>query len=447
MYRSLLLIVMTGVLLSACRPSEKPHSSNPGDEEPMATLPYDRRDGLNDTALWIAGKSDGGRLLSEELRPLAENKRYPGYERRVRAAWERYDANHLAKMREWNANLSDQACGRHVFYPFSGPDIAHAVTLFPNAPSYVMIGLEHPGSVPEIDPVQAMKGGGYREGEELGAVYQAVGEVLGRNFFKTIDMAVEVGANRFSGVSGLLLFFLSNLGYEIVDGYTVRLTEDGRLVREDEAAESIGVAYFVRRASGPMQTVVYLKYNLADSFMGPEFEEYLRRRSDTTTMLKAASYLMYRASFDGIRSGILGRSECILTDSSGVPFHYLDNGRWNLRLFGVYRRPVPLFRDRFQPELYSAMRDERRTIEELPFSYGYNYGPGLSHLIFASRRDDHPKFRPVFDRSTSIGESTAWANNTRTIERRFTDEEVALTPAEQRESRFERPNLHGKKKK
>lgn len=160
-------------------------------------------------------------------------------------------------------------------------------------------------------------------------------------------------------------------------------------------------------------------------------------------MLKAASYLMYRASFDGIRSGVLGRSECILTDSSGVPFHYLDNGRWNLRLFGVYRRPVPLFRDRFQPDLFFAMRDEDRRVEEMPFSYGYNYGPGQSHLIFASRRDDNPKRAPVFDRSTSIGEHTVWANNVRTIERRFTTEEVALTPGEQSESTFERPNLHG----
>lgn len=224
----------------------------------MPALAYDRRAGLNETALWIAGKSDGGRLLSEDLRPLAANKRYAGYEQRVRTAWERYDENHLAKMRAWNNTLRDRACGRHVFYPFSGPDIAHAATLFPDAPSYVMIGLEHPGSVPELDGMLAMKGGGYREAEELDAVYDAVGAVLGRNFFKTIDMAVEVGANRLSGVSGLLLFFLSNLGYEIVDGYTVRLTEDGRLVREDEAAQSIGVVYFVRRAGGPVQTVVYL---------------------------------------------------------------------------------------------------------------------------------------------------------------------------------------------
>jgi hypothetical protein len=37
-----------------------------------------------------------------------------------------------------------------LFYPFSGPDILHAQTFFPEADKYVMIGLEPVGSLPEF---------------------------------------------------------------------------------------------------------------------------------------------------------------------------------------------------------------------------------------------------------------------------------------------------------
>ncbi|MEQ9363148.1 MAG: hypothetical protein RIF32_02840 [Leptospirales bacterium] len=388
-----------------------------------------------------------GRELEQgaELYPLTTGGSYQAYRKRVRAAWERYETNHLAALRKWNPTLKNKGCGPNVFYPFSGPDITHAVSLFPDAPTYILFGLEKVGPIPS--PLAKNESG---EAKKLNAVFEAVGDVLGRNFFKTIDMAVEVGQNDYSGVAGLLLFFLGNLDYEVLNGFPVVIAADGS-IREHASAgvegPATGVTYFFRKAGGPVQQVSYFSINLADSAFGENVKNFLKGRRSIVTKLKAASYLMYRPSFDGMRSTILGRSNCVLTDASGVPFHYLNNARWNLELFGVYRRPVPLFKSRFQPDFFVTLKEAAP--ERLPFSYGYNYGPGLSHLVFAVRDlERNPYFAPTFDDSASIGDNTVWLADKRTMiyERKFANGEVSLDKTELSETKHERPTLHKKKK-
>lgn len=393
-------------------------------------------------ARFIAGQ---GLEADAQLHALTTGGAYQSYQKRVRAAWDRYETNHIAAMRDWNPALKNKGCGPNVFYPFSGPDITHAVSLFPDAPTYVLFGLEPVGPIPA--PNLKNRAG---EARKLNAVLEAVGDVLGRNFFKTIDMAVEVGQNDYSGVAGLLLFFLGNLEYEVLNGFPVVIAPNGS-IREHAAARAefqikgppTGVTYFFRRPGGPVQQVSYFSINLADSVYGDNVKKFLDGRRSIVTKLKAASYLMYRPSFDGMRSTILGRSNCILTDSSGVPFHYMNNARWKLELFGVYRRPVPLFKSRFQPDLFVTLKEQAP--ERLPFSYGYNYGPGLSHLILAVRDlERNPWFAPTFDDSTSIGDNTVWlaAKRTMLYERKFANGEVSLDKTELAETKHERPTLH-----
>ena len=408
---------------------------------------------FNELARYISGQELDG---DATLKALTENGTYRAYQKRIRTAWARYEENHLTPMRAWNPTLTGKGCGPQVFYPFSGPDITHAVLLFPNAPTYILFGLE------PVGPIPGPAGGGESEARKLGAVDEAVRDVLGRNFFKTIDMAVEVGQNDYSGVAGLLLFFLGNLDYEVLNGFPVYIAEDGSIqesiadvpavkaasktAKVASSETQTGVTYFFRKRGGPIQQVTYFSINLADGAFGTNVKNFLRGRREIVTMLKAASYLMYRPGFDGMRSTILGRSNCILTDSSGVPFHYMNNARWNVELFGVYRRPVPLFKTRFQPDLFLELK--ARNPERMSFSYGYNYGPGLSHLIFAVRdRARNPWFAPEFDDSTSIGENTVWLAESRQMvyERKFTAEAIRLSDSESAETQHERPSLNKKK--
>ncbi len=363
-------------------------------------IPVDPR--WNQVARYIAGR---GAENESSLRKLTESAAYRNYQQRVRHAWDRYENHHLKVMEKWQTSLDRSACGKELFYPFSGPDITHAITLFPDASSYTMIGLEKVGPMPEVDPAR-----GDREVRKLDAVWNAGGDVLGRNFFKTIDMAKEVGNNSLSGVSGLLLFFLGNMNEEILAGGLIAIQDDGTLLPLEEAQKqghkggADGVTYRIRNHAGKIRQVTYLSVNLMDEALGEKVGNFLKRQKNFDTMLKAASFLMFRPSFDDIRSTILSGSHCILTDSSGFPFHYLKQDQWDINLFGKYVKPIPLFAMRFDRDLRDAMQSSHPG--ELPFSYGYNMKIGESHIVFARRKAAFAITAPQFDGSGKVGDDT-----------------------------------------
>jgi hypothetical protein len=106
-----------------------------------------------------------------------------------------------------------------------------------------------------------------------------------------------------------------------------------------------------------------------------------------------------------MRTQILSQSQCIMGDDSGIPFHYVNNGNWNLKLYGVYNGPLVYFKNRFDPFLFKAMKEKA---EPLPFDYGYRRGSGMSHIVFAERKIDYPYYEPQFDSSSDIGDTTYW---------------------------------------
>lgn len=365
---------------------------------------------------------DAGRLLGAQaleddsaLARVASGAWYQNYQRTVRAAWSRYEREHLTPMRAWQSAIAG-ANSPDVFYPFSGPDISHALTLFPDAERYVLIGLEPTGRIPTPadDPPGQIAGG-------LSELLGAVQDTLGRNYFKTVDMAEEIGGTDYSGVAGAILFFLGAYNADVLDAHYLYIDADGALRAESAitpGAPPQGVRY-VFRLNGKVRTVSYFSLNLADIELArqPNVKRWLASLPPGSAMLKAASFLMYRASFDDIRSVILSRSRHIVMDSSGMPFFYLNRPeQWRVTLFGGYVRPVAMFLERFEPELYFAYRS--REAQALPFSYGYNIEPGQSHVIFAERQADFAIREPEFDGSKEIGEASEWQAGTRFVRTR-----------------------------
>lgn len=365
---------------------------------------------------------DAGRLLGAQpleddsaLARLASAAWYQNYQRTVRAAWQRYEREHLTPMREWRGALA-AADSPDVFYPFSGPDISHALTLFPDAEHYVLIGLEPTGRIPapEDDAPAQIAGG-------LSQLLSAVQDTLGRNYFKTVDMAEEIGGTEYSGVAGAILFFLGAYNAEVLDAHYLYIEADGSVRAESQlqAGPSHQGVRYVFRLNGKVRTVSYFSLNLADIELArqPNVKRWLASLPPGSTMLKAASFLMYRASFDDIRSVILSRSRRIVMDSSGMPFFYVNRPeQWRVTLYGGYVRPVAMFLERFEPELYFAYRS--RETSPLPFSYGYNIERGQSHVIVAERQAEYAIGEPQFDGSREIGEASEWQAGVRFVRTR-----------------------------
>ncbi len=408
--RALVFAMLATLLAFALRCGAPGGGLTPG-VTPPALQYAERREVLD------AGRLLGAQALEDDsaLTSLASAAWYQRYQRTVRAAWTRYDREHLAPMREWRGAIAG-ADSPDVFYPFSGPDISHALTLFPDAERYVLIGLEPTGRIPTPadDPPGQIAGG-------LSQLLGAVQDTLGRNYFKTVDMAEEIGGTDYSGVAGAILFFLGGYGAEVLDAHYLYIDADGSLRAEPAitpGAPPQGVRY-VFRLNGKLRTVSYFSLNLADIELArqPNVKRWLASLPPGATMLKAASFLMYRASFDDIRSVILSRSRHIVMDSSGMPFFYLNRPEeWRVTLFGGYVRPVAMFLERFEPELYFAYRS--RAVQPLPFSYGYNIEPGQSHVIFAERQENIAIREPEFDGSKEIGEASEWQAGARFVRTR-----------------------------
>jgi hypothetical protein len=353
---------------------------------------------INDLARYISGQDQN---LPDKFKSITAQASYRSYAARTQDGWKRYSASHLQKIRNWQKTEIEGKVSKNIFYPFGGPDILHPLTFFKDAQTIVMIGLEPAGVVPAPQFSSAKL-----EMQRLPAIFNLVSDVWGRNFYRTLWMVHDFGHSDYRSISSVLLFGLGLHNYEVLDGYNVALNSGGELEPAKPGQSTIGIRYVFRKpGDDTRRTVTYLGVDISDAKIPstPGLKEFFSRVRDVSTMLKAASYLLHRPAFDGIRSTILGGSRTIMTDSSGLPFHYVNNKDWQISLYGSYYAPIPLFRARVEPDLRAYFRQNKAGA--LPFHYGYSVNP--SHLVVATRAAGAGFQKPVFDDSDDLGDNSA----------------------------------------
>jgi hypothetical protein len=346
--------------------------------------------GLNDMARFLAGRDVRG---DSPLLPFTRAAYYAQYRRQIEDGFSQFQRPNMDKMKGWWKSHAPSGRFRTVIYPFSGPDIPHALAFFPDADTYILFGLESPTPIPESTHLSdnEIRGG-------LNSVRQSLGTILKMNFFRTEGMAETLRNNRFNSIGTMLLFFLALHDYEITGARRIAIDKNGDVVPGTPADDSIrwenppkaripGVEISFRKEKGRVQTVRYFMLNVIDYSLetnNPNFIPFLRKQAPFATVIKSASYLMHNASvkFTGIRGALLAGSDFFVQDDSGIPLSYFRDG-WDVRLHGHYSRPIPLFANRVQPDLKKAM--DKQSTGPLPFSYGYNYQPGQSNLMTIQR--------------------------------------------------------------
>jgi hypothetical protein len=136
-----------------------------------------------------------------------------------------------------------------------------------------------------------------------------------------------------------------------------------------------------------VKTLRYFSANLANFHWNDnkDLQAFVAAQGKVATLLKAASYLLHRAEFSGVRSAILRQSLLIIQDDSGIPYAQFDPEAWALQLYGAYSPPGGVFKNRAQPDLEKAYQ-EAGASKPLPFRFGYGANRGKSNLIVARRR-------------------------------------------------------------
>jgi len=295
--------------------------------------------------------------------------------------WARLRRERLGVIESWrNQYLGQDSLNcRTLLYPFSGPDFLNAYLLFPRCDTYVMFGLEAPGTVPAFETMSSDEAGLL-----LGDMRLALTNFLARNYFITSHMAAQLQTPQLTGVLPLVLASMGLLDLQVA------AVERFDLGPGAEAAHGAGrraqgtKITFSHPRTGKPQTLYYLSLDATDRALvvNPEFLPFLARFGPSVTFLKSASYLLHDKAFAGTRRALLDSTELLVQDDTGIPYRFLRQRGFEIRLFGRYARPIRDFEYGYQEDLDAAYLTSG-TVEALPFPFGYHWQDGRSGLLLA----------------------------------------------------------------
>jgi hypothetical protein len=342
----------------------------------------------NDTAQFLAGMAE---IDDATVLGLTQEPSWQRHAKFFDAAWASLERNQLGKVRAWaKTNTPDAFASKTtLFYMFSGPDFLYADTLFPNASTYILCGIEPIGPLPDVSKLApgALVG-------ELRALRESIDSVLSFSFFLTKEMKVDFQGHTLSGTLPILYIFLARSGKTICEVSYVSLDSDGvvkPLTAQESATRSAkspapGVRIsFVANGSDTPQTLYYFSTDISDSGLKQSgFLNFCKTHAPANSCVKSASYLMHESYFSKVRSFLLENSSSLVQDDSGVPCSYFTPEAWRLQFFGSYPGPIPLFKNYSQPKLAEYYRTSNPA--PLDFGIGYRHRAGESTLMVATRK-------------------------------------------------------------
>lgn len=374
-------------------PAPAPRVEAPPPSPSPASPESARAKALTATARYLAGLpgGQGSRWSAMEERP--EWRRFAKEMDELRAL---QGDRRMSKVKPWaEENLAGaRKDTESVLYPFGGPDVVYPLALFPDAKTYVLVGLESCGKELDLGPLSPQE-----NARVLDDILNLVRPFYQESYFITKDMEAELHSR---GVLPVLMLFLAGEGASLVEASPATLDPTGKLVRLPAGSavpkgSARGLAIdFVKSPQGPVQTLIYFSQDLGDKGLAkrPEFVTFLKSQPRPATFLKAASYLLWNHDFSTLRSLVLEESLVVLEDDSGIPYRYFKADTWEVRLFGCYVDPVETFKRNHQPELTKAYGSEGK-VPALQFGMGYNRKPARCNLQLALRRAPPQAREPV----------------------------------------------------
>jgi hypothetical protein len=332
----------------------------------------------NDLARYLGGLKPlaGSKLLGIDNRPEAE-----AHQQHVDKEWAWKDSTLLHRLKPWADTVLRDAhqLPLTVLYPFSGPDFVTVQALYPNAPKYVMFGLEMEGPVPAIKQISVD-----RLPINLKNLQQSVSANLRDSFFYTLDMSADLYRTDLVGTTPLLLFMLARSGKEVLHVRRIKINSQGTIdtvAAQDTTVHqgphdtlATGMEFHFRATpDAPVQVLQYFCLNVDNEhyLKMNALKRYLESLAPTLTYFKSASYLTHNDYFSAIRNTLLSVSALITQDDTGPAFRYLNPTVWNVSFYGRYIAPIPLFKNYYQPYLAAAYDAAADSVKKINFDMGY----------------------------------------------------------------------------
>lgn len=398
--RKATLLLFLAILWQGCGPNDGQQAASPDKksadqasapkaEEQDAYANADRY--WNDLTRLLAGlePDSGSTLATLEAMPTAQSHR-----QFFSNSWQVQEQKYVGPLGQWAAEALGEGhkAKQQVFYPFSGADFMTIHTIYPNASRYVLFGLEPEGHVPDIRKLNHD-----RVAVNLQNLQRSLNAILAWSFFRTLDMTDDFRRTELNGTLPVLLAFMGRKGNTVLDIYRIKVTPEGKVVRvgKDEdipmkTADGVTTGneiVFRQGKDGPVQRLQYFSVDVSNDGLNkePGFMAYLQSLKPANTYVKSASYLMYKPYFDKIKDLTLNVSTLYVQDDSGMPLSMIDRKVWDLTFYGYYTRPIALFANYYQPELWDIY-NKQKLAKPLEFGIGYQFRKGTSNLMVARRK-------------------------------------------------------------
>ena len=320
---------------------------------------------------------------TDSLIPKEIKKQWEQFTKEMNTTYLRIDEKKKI-MNTWkNKNISISK--GTLFYPFSGPDFLHANIFFPEFDTIIMIGLEPTGNS-KINITN------YTTPDAFNKISRSLTTILNQSFFRTKSMAVDFKSENLNGTIPIFLHFISRNQFAIQSIKDVQLNSKGELIPISKQVENStyyqGIEYTLIK-NNKLKHLYFFSMNLMNTeYAGQpgldkheEVGNLIKNKNISSTYLKAASYLLHRNEFSILRNWILNNSKQIVQDDSGIPLKFIvDTTKWSTNYFGVYNKPIPLFYERYQQELFDVYHKNPGKILSLPFGIGYKSQEGTSNM-------------------------------------------------------------------
>lgn len=352
-------------------------------------IKYNPNNDFNTTAAWLAGEK------SNKFNLFNDTSYWEFYHEFINLSWKKLEQQRLNKIKQWREKeikVTDTLT-HTVFYPFSGPDFLTASTLFPQADTFILLGLEPIGALPDF-----FKMSDEQEQEYLSDFSNSLGDIFNKSYFITKKMLHDFQAQKVNGLLPVLCFFIKKQSYDIADIRYIYKDSTGSIKETDyhfkKQYKPFGVKITAVKDSCA-KNIYYFRYNVMDKFFNDStaFYHYLSKYHHYVTYIKSASYLLHNPFMTNMRNLILKNSVAILQDDTGVPYKYLnDTTQWTLKLYGLYDKPVKDFgKMGYQPDLAKKMKQDSASIPRLPFHLGYHWGSKKDVLLFALKKQTYER--------------------------------------------------------
>ena len=307
--------------------------------------------------------------------PKSNDPEFQKYSDFINASWNKLYEESLGLVPLWTEKNIRKLNDKYdtVFYPFGGPDISYAVSFFPDAKRYILVGLEPLGDFDQIE-------GNLTNPEYYHSVQTAFSTYLNMGYFITSEMTTQLSNPTVKGGLNLILLALKKLGFDVLKVSNCSIDANGD-ISETTSPDNISCVKLICEKNSEKKEIYYIRTNLSNGSRKLSNLTKFVHKFEFSTFVKSASYALHDRNFTNIRSFILNKTHCILQDDTGIPFNFFRQN-WDIHIFGAYTKPtLQVFRTYKQNSLSEYYSNHKA--EPISFSIGYGYIKRTPNLIFA----------------------------------------------------------------